>query len=346
MRPRFLIFISIVILATFAVLFWWRLVQSRVNVEQRQMIVQFTNEAAAADVSVANQGTTGVAPSTTSSPTVPRPSAANKIGTLIMRFVEGNNVPIELYGQVIDQDSNRLAGVDVKFRVQQLTAPSPASMELGAKEVPFERITGPDGRFEIKGVKGESLDLESIHKDGYEVEPTKRGFGPSEGSLENPVIFKMWDTNIHEQLITGQQKFQIVPDGRSYVIDLAKGTIAESGQGDLKVWIQYTNQVVRGQPYDWSATIEVMNGGLFEQHLGSAMYEAPADGYVPSFQLQQQIKGGQSGEIGERLFYLQLKNGQEYGQMSIDLYAPFNEQVPGLIRLSYAINPSGSRILR
>ncbi len=32
--------------------------------------------------------------------------------------------------------------------------------------------------------------------------------------------------------------------------------------------------------------------------------------------------------------------------MSINLIAPFNDQTPGLIRLSYAINSSGSRILR
>ena len=76
------------------------------------------------------------------------------------------------------------------------------------------------------------------------------------------------------------------------------------------------------------------------------MYQAPTDGYIPSFQLKQQIKGGQSGEIGDRLFYLKLKNGQEYGQMAIDLYAPWNSQIPGMIRLSYSINPSGSRILR
>ena len=76
------------------------------------------------------------------------------------------------------------------------------------------------------------------------------------------------------------------------------------------------------------------------------MYVAPTDGYIPSFGLQQQIKGGQSGEIGDRSFYLMLKNGQEYGKMNINLYAPYGNLHPGLIRLSYAINPTGSRILR
>jgi hypothetical protein len=76
------------------------------------------------------------------------------------------------------------------------------------------------------------------------------------------------------------------------------------------------------------------------------MYSAPENGYTPSFQLQQQIKGGQSGEIGNRYFYLLLNDGKEYGKMSINLFAPYNDKIPGMIRLSYAINPSGSRILR
>ena len=45
-------------------------------------------------------------------------------------------------------------------------------------------------------------------------------------------------------------------------------------------------------------------------------------------------------------FYLLLRNGREYGRMSINLFAPYGRLHPGLIRLSYAINPSGSRILR
>jgi hypothetical protein len=166
------------------------------------------------------------------------------------------------------------------------------------------------------------------------------------GSIESPVVFKMWSTNVHEQLITGGQSFHIVPDGRPYVIDLAKGTIAESGDGDLKVWIKYAAEVVRGQTYDWSCEIDAINGGLLEEPLGTAMYVAPAEGYIPVFQLQQQIKGGQSGSIGTRRFYVKLKNGQEYGRITIELDAPYNDRVPGMVRIQYALNPSGSRILR
>jgi hypothetical protein len=76
------------------------------------------------------------------------------------------------------------------------------------------------------------------------------------------------------------------------------------------------------------------------------MFTAPADGYVPTFSLQQQIRDGQRGSIGDKKFYIMLNNGKIFGRIQIDLIAPYNMGIPGLIRLSYAINPDGSRILR
>jgi len=260
--------------------------------------------------------------------------------------IESHNVPIHFYGKIVDQDSNALDNVRVQVSIRHWTVPDPSRLDIGSTEIYTGANSASDGRFEIHEGTGDGLDFESIIKDGYELEPGQRSFGATSGSFLDPVTFKMWSTNIHEKLIGGQKSFHIVPDGRPYFINLNGGTISETGDGDLKVWINYTNQVAHGQMYDWSAGINVISGGLVEEPLGSAMYKAPTDGYSPSFQLQQQIKGGQSGDIGERHFYVMLKNGQEYGQISINLYAPYNNQIPGMIRLSYAINPSGSRILR
>ena len=265
---------------------------------------------------------------------------------MFQRHVNAENLPVDFYGLVIDQDSNLLAGADVKIAVRHVSVSDPSALQVGSTEIRLEQMSGSDGRFEMHGATGDGFDVESITKDGYEPEPGQRSFGPASGSIAQPAVFKMWSTNIHEALIGGQKAFHIVPDGRPYFINLTDGTIADTGEGDLKVWVQYTNQIARGETYDWSAGITVPNGGLLEEPLGTAMYQAPADGYTPSFQLRQQIKGGQRGQTGDRQFYFMLKNGQEFGQMAIDLYAPFNNQVPGLVRISYAINPSGSRILR
>lgn len=291
------------------------------------------------------QSSTNVAPPPAGHPIPPSPASRQNPQEVTERFVEGKNVPIEFYGQVIDQDSNALAGVQIEAQVVQLTMPDPAVVEIGSKSIPVERVTGADGRFEINGVQGASFDLDSIKKVGYEAEPTKRGHGPTGGSLDQPVMFKMWSTNIHQQLVTGDKSFPIQPDGRLYFIDLTAGTISETGGGDLKLWVKRPQQIAFGQKYDWSCELDVVNGGLLAEPAGASMNSAPPDGYAPSFQFQQTVGSGWGDTTGPRNFFVRV-NGQEYGRISIEMYANYNNQIPGMVHLSYAINPSGSATLR
>jgi len=265
---------------------------------------------------------------------------------LYKQGIEGMNVPITFYGRVIDQDGKALSGAQIVLSVQRPHF-DPRYIAT-AQYVRSKLNTDADGRFFLDSITGKGVEIESLTKPGYELEPNaRRFFGSVSGSIDNPVIFRMWGTNIHEKLIGAQKLFHIQPDGTPYVINLNKGTIAESGEGDLKIWIKYAAHPVRGETNDWACKIEVIDGGLLEEeHSDSSMYSAPANGYESAFQLQQQIKGGQYGSIGTRRFYVMLKNGQEYGRMTVELNAPFNDNVPGLIRLDYAINPTGSRVLR
>lgn len=361
MRPRFLIFIGILLLLIVSLLFWRRPAKQATTPNITQEITGLTNKGPAM-AGVVGQTSSDKLKPISQPPATPKPESDEE---KIQRIVREANQPyeqqIEFYGQVIDQDSNPLPNVKIDASVlyEHMFMPTPSgNFPITNNLARLERETGADGRFELDGAKGRNVTIEAIQRDGYEFESgLPKTFGALSGSLDEPVVFKMWSTNIHEQLITGNKHFEIIPDGRAYSINLADGTISESDTGDLKVWIQYTNQVVQGQLYDWSAGIEVINGGLLEVQQGPinsgfwpdppfAMYSAPKDGYTSSFQFKSQIKGGQSGEIGNRFFYLRLKNGKEYGRMSINLFAPYGRLYPGLVRISYAINPSGSRILR
>jgi len=263
------------------------------------------------------------------------------------QMLEARNKPIELWGKVVDQDDAPLPGVNVEAEIGHFVwPPEQAPNGVSTKQ---ELLTDTDGEFYVHDDSATGVYV-TLQKDGYEQEsPKGNGYalGTGGGTKDNSVVLKMWSTNVLQKLVTGEKHFHMTPDGRPYFINLSSGVISETGDGDLKVWIKYPAQVTRGQLYDWSCEIEVPNGGLLaEDDLNSAMYSAPTGGYTPTFQLQQQIKGGQSGSIGEKRFYINLNNGQEYGRITIDLIAPYNDQIPGLIRLSYAINPSGSRILR
>ncbi|HEV2691837.1 MAG TPA: hypothetical protein VG347_02975 [Verrucomicrobiae bacterium] len=348
MRPRFLILTLIVAAVFLAIVFLLRPAkQTVVTLPGRESVHHLAVNTSAASTN-ANQNLSSPQQPALTLTTNLEPSL-DDIQKFISKANENYHKPIEFYGQVIDQNSEPMPNVKIKASVtqEQMTRPlASGSYPIANNIVKLEKETTADGRFEITGEWGSALDIDSIEKTGYEAEPTVRSHENKEGSPNNPVIFKMWTTNIHEQLVGGSKSFEIVPDGKPYFINFKDDTISQSVEGDLKVWIQYTNQPVRGQLYDWSAEIDVIDGGLLEEPLGSPMFEAPTDGYVPSFVWKNQIKGGQRGQIGDRQFYLQFKNGSEYGQMSINLYAPFNDQTPGLIRLSYTINPSGSRVLR
>jgi len=345
MRPRFLAVLLVVVIVT--LLFAWWLRPSR-----RSLDLQSTTHSNQTDNDT--NGNTMPVFVTQPSHQTPVPPVAlvpgvaisqsgsqNRLG-LLQQALAANNSPVDFYGKAIDQDSNDLSGVKINFYIRhwELTQHSDSI------PIRLQRESGPDGRFEIHGVSGDAISVESIGKDGYELEPMQNTFGPASGGFINPVIFKMWNTNIHEQLITGDKPFHIVPDGRPYFINLADDSISESGSGDLKLWLKF-DAPKPNYLYDWSCKVEVMNGGLLEQDdLNDSMYLAPTAGYTPSFQLQQQIKGGQHGSTGSKRFYINLNNGQTYGRIQIELMAYYNNEIPGMIRLSYAINPSGSRILR
>jgi hypothetical protein len=335
MRPRFLIFILIVVLLMVALLLWRRPVPPSANTEKLSAAVQSNSPAAP----LIGQPTLQAKPP---SDVVTNSEARRQ--AILGQIIAQKNIPVDFYGLVIDQDSNPIPDVKIKSSVRHWKASDPNFGIIGADQIPLEATTGADGRFELTGASGDVFGV-LLTKDGYDAEPGNSGFGAGSYSYANPVVFKMWSTNIHEKLITGKYAFKIVPDGRSYYINLTEGTISESGTGDLNVWIQYTNQIKDSRLYNWSAGINVINGGL-QDATDSSMWAAPASGYIPSFINAGQIKGYQTGDTEERHFYLQLKNRQEYGQMSIELIAPYNFGIPGLVRLSYVINPSGSRILR
>lgn len=369
MRPRFVIGIFVFALAVIALLFWLcpkpPVTSTPAPVQSAQSPVLRTNRQPAIVARPSANPVTAFNPVTASNNTV----EAQELR--MQQAVEKQNVPVCFYGKVVDQDSNALAGVRVKLGVRHNIYVIPNSPEA-AKYAALSHeelqkmlnptttvVTDTNGRCQwvSPSITGDILGVGSLTKAGYEAEPGQYSCGAGGGSYDNPVIFKMWSDSIHDKLITGSKSFPIVPDGRPYFINLTDDIISESGPGDLKVWIQYTNQVVQGQLYDWSAGIEVINGGLLEVPQAAinsgflaeppfAMYSAPENGYTPSFQLKSQINGGQSGEIGNRFFYLRLKDGKEYGRMSINLFAPYGHLYPGLVRISYAINPSGSHILK
>jgi hypothetical protein len=257
--------------------------------------------------------------------------------------IQGMNQAISFYGQVVDQDGAPLSGARVRSSVRHWDSSAP---NLGGS-IPLKADSDFAGNFTFAGVTGDAIRIDDIDKAGYELESTPLSYGAISGSPQTPITFRMWSTNIHESLIAGNKSFQLIPDGRTYVINLTNGTISESGEDDLKVWVKRPSSVGRRDRYDWSCGMEIPNGGLVaDQSPGGAMFRAPQEGYTPSFVYEQKVGSGWGDTTGAKRFYLSLHGGKIYGQMTIEMFCYYNKQIPGMVRLNYAINPSGSRILK
>jgi hypothetical protein len=351
MRPRFLIFTLLLVAAVLAVIYWLRPVkQAATQTPIAQQTIQPTSNPPVIANTASQNISSQPSPVSVSPENTKVESEEGKTERLVREANAPYETPIMFYARVIDQASNSLPGVKISASIyyEHLFAPTASGgYSITNNLTHLERETGIDGRFEITGEKSRNMTIESILKDGYEVEPDycPHTFGASGGTSENPLVFKMWSTNIHEQLITGNKSFHIVPDGRTYFINLTDDTISESGEGNLKVWIKRPDDISHTKRYDWSCEVDAVNGGLCQGDSYSMFY-APAEGYLPSFQFEQKVGSGWGDSTGEKKFFVKLNNGKEYGWISIELYAYYNNQIPALIRLSYAINPSGSRILR
>jgi hypothetical protein len=255
------------------------------------------------------------------------------------------NVPITFYGKVIDQDGNSLSGAVTVLRVQQPYFDPEYIVK--ARYVNSNLTTDLAGRFSLNNLPGSGLDLVSMTKDGYEVEPNMiRSYGSTSGTSEKPLIIKMWRKDIKEPLLKGERLLQTVPDGTAYVLDLTNGAIlpSEDQSGDLRIWVKLLNKI-DDRNSDWSCEIRAINGGLLEEvDSSSPMYIAPVEGYTNTFSLSVNSTNGWNRSTGTLRFFVRLRNGAEYGRFSIDFAAYHRNH--GLMRIEYAINASGSRILR
>jgi hypothetical protein len=264
------------------------------------------------------------------------------------------NVPVVFVGKVVDQDNTPLPGVEVRARVRRWQVGVALSGE--AAFAPYETASGSDGSFQINGGHGNVLTIEALKKDGYEPEPKAlQSFGyttsiPLVPEPTNPIVFRMWKAETRARLITGNKRFSLVPDGRTYTIDLLTGTIGESAtaEGDLRVSLRRSGTAAWGQRYDWILDVQVVNGGLVEEpDDGSAMFRAPENGYASHWRLDARAADESwSYGTGQRRFYVKSRGGRHYGRLEFEAYAYYLKDKHGRCNLTWSVNPKGDRLLR
>jgi hypothetical protein len=342
MTPRVIIYGLILAIFIVGIFLKQRLGQPPHKVDLIQAPVQHTNQTVTKMTAV-NHAVSDVPPVVRSRSYTSPPEATNAaVARFVDRFVDSKNAPINFYGQFIDQNSNPVPGVKIIVAVEQVSAHNPALMELDSKYIDIEKTADDEGRFDILGQTGCGLGVESIQKAGYKTSPNAANhFGPGNGSYYSPSIIKLWKNGEKAQLVEGSEFWGIVPDGRTYTIDLLQGTKVESANatGDLRLSVTRPPGVSRGDRYDWSFQITPLGGGITEVN-DEFMYEAPENGYSPQFDFHVMATDPQWTYHPRFNFYVTARGGRVYGRISTEIFAHYQDS--GLLRIDYAVNPNGS----
>jgi hypothetical protein len=351
MRPRFIFTVLILVIVVLAVVFWLR--PTKHATTPPNQTVHLSNGTPAKPAAPSAHPPAANSNVTANNPTSPKPFSvagfAKRRQEVVQQYNEKHNAPIEFYGQVIDQNSNGIPGVNIIASIQQPHASLSPTYDIIISNtvVRLHEKTGEDGRFQIEGETGEDVNLESVKKVGCQLSPkAPRNFGQSSGSIENPVVIQMWKLGKAQTLLSHYLSRIAVPvDNRPVQFDLIAGTEVPSG-GQLVVRVERNPQVLPPghSGYDWSAEFEVPNGGLIPSR-DSFMYEAPENGYHDSFSIEMPKDATNWTSTLNQNFYIELDNGKYFGNLSVHLLT-FHSPPPIVLTLGVTINPNGSRSLQ
>ena len=260
-----------------------------------------------------------------------------------------NHQPQNLYGKVIDQNGQPVAGVDVEGNIELMNGWIVGKIEKHKTQ------TDAEGLFQFVRLKGASLSA-SISKPGYEIDYRLGRIAPVGGqsSPTNRLTYIMWKQRGGEPMKYNQIWSSVPCDGTVERFDFFKyksnNTIPDvyPSQGDLTVTLTRNpltlNSRNRHTPFDWSVTLAITNGGLLEFTNQPYPYEAPAEGYQSSITFNFPTNAAGWQYEFKRSYYFKSQYGKVYGRMTVDVDASRPES-PTYFNAEIYANPGGSRNL-
>lgn len=198
------------------------------------------------------------------------------------------NTSIKVYGRVVDQFGDPVAGANVRLNPINRLQDS-----YGKKTV----ITDSDGRFSADDLYGKSLGI-TAEKEGYlripalssrsstamlSYERGASGTGDQFSVSSNPIILELIKIGPTEPMVhVDKKRWKLALDGSLQMIALD----SMEGQGVHQIEFRFrSNTHIREipgnnayTPFDWSFEIRVPGGGLVWDE-SDAKFEAPASGY-------------------------------------------------------------------
>jgi hypothetical protein len=271
----------------------------------------------------------------------------------IVQAIERTNVPINFWGKVVDQNQQSIDSVSVQYSYSTEHGNIAGAAWSEQKIHKTEVTTNVAGMFVVSGVKGHTLTVESLMKEGYTY--TSRSakvynyYGDTASGKftpepANPVVFVMVSKSIAERLVSYGGSFgrtiRLPGNGAPVRWSLWKGQPDTSGELEITFKREPAVLARVGGPATWSAKVAIIGGGIVEAPPDEPFYRAPAEGYVSELGYP---KVEQKRGVPARSFYIKTAGGK-YGRIELDLYAD-DEGPTARCLIKASMNPSGSQNL-
>jgi hypothetical protein len=250
--------------------------------------------------------------------------------------------PISFYGRVVDQDESPLAGASVVF----------GWVNTNFQQLGSSTLSDGAGLFSLSGAQGKNLTV-NVSKDGYygssRSNQTSFQFSDMSGNRTftpdpaSPVLFHLRMRGTGANLITSQYGVKdylgvVVPrNGTPVQVDLLSRKVGAGGQmviAQLKPPYQSWKQAT-----EWTFRMAIPDGGFVEQD-EEFPFQAPEAGYQPTIEFH--FGSGETNWVTalQRQYYIAFGKPRRYGRLVVETTI----EMEGA-RLTYAINPDGSRYL-
>jgi post-segregation antitoxin (ccd killing protein) len=223
--------------------------------------------------------------------------------------------PISVYGKVVDQNGNPVSGASVEIGINNNPLPN-------QKGSTYVKTTDENGLFSLSS-HGIAFSLRA-YKEGYY--STKESTGnrnvvvPAKGDTpqptkDHPAILVLRKQGQTEPLIARRSgQIDVPKTGQPVRIDLATGRSGDQGNLQIASWVGDYNQ----SRFDWRYQLSVPGGGIIERK-GSFDFEAPADGYQPTAEINMPATAESWSNGGEKEYFVKLADGR-YARFMIRLY--------------------------
>jgi hypothetical protein len=225
------------------------------------------------------------------------------------------STPIAFYGKVIDQNGAPVADATINYGALD-NFDAPGSQYQGKSDAL--------GNFSISGITGAVLRV-GVQKAGYYKVDGKSSAAFAYGMRANynrkepptqdrPAIFVLHKMGVTEPLIkVDSRQIDVPKTGEPLSIDLGR---RQSARGDMQIEASLGNTTQR--PFDWRFRLSVPGGGLADRK-GQFDFEAPANGYQPSVEVNMPSTAENWSLRLTKEYFARLSDGK-YARFSIRFY--------------------------